>query len=331
MYSYIKSFFVSEPVVEETKESSVEPEQPKRFYGWKKGIKYLNHPKCSFEVHPNLTNITSVDLRNLCPAIYDQGALGSCSANALGFAFHFCELKQTQPLPFIPSRLFLYYNERVIDGDPTQDTGAEIHDGVTSLNTTGVCPENEWDYNISQFTVKPPQNCYTDALNHRIIQYSAVNQDLTQIKQVLVDGYPVVFGFLVYESFQSEQVAKTGIVPMPQQDEKVVGGHAVAIVGYDDSKQVFIVRNSWGTGWGDQGYFYMPYAYVSNQDLATDFWVIKTITLSTNLQNVELEKVLEDKIENLNVSESETVDKKILSPKILNKKRKKGIISESIL
>ena len=255
----------------------------KRFYGWKRGDKYKNHKKYLFTINKNLKNIIKIDLRYKCPPVYDQGSLGSCSANAIGFCYHFDELKQQENSPFIPSRLFLYYNERVIEGNVNLDSGAEIHDGIQSINQTGLCHESMWVYDTTKFKDKPTDDCYTDALSHKAIEYRAIPQELDQIKQCLVDGYPIVFGFLVYQSFESSQVAATGIVPMPQPNESVIGGHAVASVGYDDEKNWFIVRNSWGSNWGDNGYFYMPYAYVLNSELADDFWTVSKITVPSSI------------------------------------------------
>lgn len=249
-----------------------------RKYGWKKGDTYKNHKKYMFSVNKNINNIVKIDLRPSCPPVYDQGQLGSCSANAIGFCYHYDELLQGETNPFIPSRLFIYYNERCIEGDIDTDSGAQIHDGIQSINKTGVCPETMWTYDISKFKDKPPNECYLDAEKHKSINYKAISQDLQQIKQCLVEGFPIVFGFLVYQSFESSDVAKTGIVPMPQPNESVLGGHAVAIVGFDDDKKWFIVRNSWGDNWGDKGYFYMPYDYVLNNDLADDFWTISKVS-----------------------------------------------------
>jgi C1A family cysteine protease len=248
----------------------------KREYGWKKGFKYSKQSKKIFNICDTHSNIKLVDLRNKCPDVYDQGSLGSCTANSLAFCYHFDELKQNEAEPFVPSRLFIYYNERSLEGDVFFDTGAEIHDGIKVINTTGVCSENIWPYNIDKFSVKPDDECFKEAQNHKSIEYSAIEQSLDQIKANLISGYPIAFGFVVYESFESEQVASTGIVPMPNtKNEKNIGGHAVAIVGFDDTKKVFIVRNSWGKTWGDQGYCYMKYDYVLDKNLATDFWVIK--------------------------------------------------------
>jgi C1A family cysteine protease len=251
------------------------PSKVDRIYGWKKGLTYSQHHKILFSAEPAHSNIKLVDLRDKCPAPYDQGKLGSCTANSLAFCYHYDELKQNESSIFTPSRLFIYYNERDIEGNVSSDAGAEIHDGIKVINTIGVCSENIWPYDISKFATKPDDNCFEEAHKHKSIEYNAIEQNLDQIKACLILGFPIAFGFIVYESFESEQVASTGIVPMPKPNEKVLGGHAVAIVGYDDTKQLFIVRNSWGVNWGDQGYFYMPYEYVLNVDLANDFWTIK--------------------------------------------------------
>lgn len=219
---------------------------------------------------------TSVDLRSLCPAVYDQGQLGSCTANAIAGALEFDQIKEQQT-PYTPSRLFIYYNERAMEGTISTDSGATIRDGIKSVARLGDCPESEWPYDISQFAVQPPVQCYDDALMHKIISYQRVEQNVEHLKAVLASGYPVVFGFSVYESFESAEVAQSGIVPMPAQNETVLGGHAVLAVGYDDATQRFLVRNSWSTSWGVAGYCTMPYAYLASRGLASDFWTIRTV------------------------------------------------------
>jgi C1A family cysteine protease len=217
------------------------------------------------------------DLRGSCPAVYDQGELGSCTANAIGGAFEF-EQKKQKVEEFVPSRLFIYYNERKMEGTVGQDSGARIRDGIKSTVSIGVCPETDWPYDIAQFVGPPPQACFQDALANRVITYHRVTQNLQQLKGCLADGYPFVFGFTVYESFESEEVAKTGIVPMPLGGESQVGGHAVMAVGYDDKQQRFIVRNSWSAAWGIGGYCLMPYAYLTDHNFSNDFWTIRGVT-----------------------------------------------------
>lgn len=219
-----------------------------------------------------------VDLRDQCPKkVYDQGRIGSCTANAIAGAFEFDLLKQGLT-DFMPSRLFIYYNERVIEGTVSSDSGAQIRDGVKSVNQQGAPPETDWSYDISKFAEKPPQNAYADATKHEAILYQRLTQTLGQLKGCLASGFPFVFGFVVYESFESQEVASSGQAPMPQAGEKQLGGHAVLAVGYDESEQRFIVRNSWGPNWGMSGYFTLPYPYVLQGTLSSDFWTIRSVT-----------------------------------------------------
>jgi C1A family cysteine protease len=216
------------------------------------------------------------DLRAKCPPAYDQGQLGSCTANAIGGALEFDRIQQKLP-PFVPSRLFIYYNERVIEGTVRSDSGAQIRDGIKSVASQGACPEPEWPYVISKFAVKPPARAYKDAALDRAVSYQSIVQDLNQMKGCLASGFPFVFGFTVYESFETAVVAKTGHAPMPGWAERPVGGHAVMAVGYDDSSGWFIARNSWGTAWGMKGYFTLPYAYLIQPGLSSDFWTVRLV------------------------------------------------------
>ena len=219
----------------------------------------------------------SIDLRPHCPPVYDQGQLGSCTANGIGAAIEFDRLKQGVT-DFVPSRLFIYYNERVIEGTVSQDSGAQIRDGVKSVAKLGAPPESDWPYDISKFAQKPPANAYQDALKDLVKSYSRVTNNLTNMMGCLAEGFPFVFGFTVYDSFESAAVAKSGIVPMPAQGEGVLGGHCVLAVGYNDSQRQFICRNSWGPNWGIAGYFMMPYEYLINPSLASDFWTLRTVS-----------------------------------------------------
>ena len=221
----------------------------------------------------------AVDLRAQCPPVYDQGQLGSCTANAIGGAIEF-ELMKQKATVFMPSRLFIYYNERVIENTVSSDNGAQIRDGIKTVNQQGVCPEPEWPYNTSEFAQKPHATCYQDALKHKVLSYQRVARSVAQMEGCLSDGYPFVFGFTVYDSFESDQVAQTGILNMPAKGEKVAGGHAVLAVGYNHAQQRFIVRNSWNTTWGQKGYFTIPYAYLLNENLSDDFWTIRMVQAS---------------------------------------------------
>jgi C1A family cysteine protease len=218
-----------------------------------------------------------VSLRSKCPTVYDQGELGSCTANAIGAAIEFDQMKQKLRRTFTPSRLFIYYNERVIEGTVDIDSGAMIRDGIKSVGKQGACPERNWPYKIEKFQDKPSRDCYRIAKEHRAILYQRLQQTLTQLKGCLASGYPFVFGFAVYESFEAPAVARSGHAPMPGAKEKALGGHAVLGVGYDDSKQWFICRNSWGTRWGMSGYFTLPFAYLTDRGLSSDFWTIRLV------------------------------------------------------
>lgn len=217
-----------------------------------------------------------VDLSTKCPPVYDQGELGSCTANAIAAALDFDRLKQGKPL-LTPSRLFIYFNERTMEGTVDQDAGAMIRDGIKSVAKQGACPESAWPYDVSKFTKKPTKACYDAALRYQALSYMRVNRDLNAFMQCLADGFPIVIGFTVYTSFMSDTVAKTGILPMPQRGEQVEGGHAVLIVGYDSRTRRFLVRNSWGPDWGLKGYFWMPFAYITNPNLSDDFWTIRVV------------------------------------------------------
>jgi len=214
-----------------------------------------------------------VDLRSDDSPILDQGQLGSCTANALAGNLGYLK-QQSLKKAFSFSRLFIYYNERVIEHTVNTDSGAMLRDGIKTLVKLGACPESEWPYDTQKFTVEPSAKDYADALHYQITSYYRLSS-LDEMKHTLSTGCPFVFGFSVYESFESAIVAHTGVVPMPSKTERMVGGHAVMAIGYDDTKQQFIIRNSWGTSWGLSGYCLMPYAYLTNANLSSDFWTIR--------------------------------------------------------
>lgn len=221
-----------------------------------------------------------VDLRKQCPKVYDQGQLGSCTANALGAAFDFDRKKQGKDF-MTPSRLFIYWNERDMEGTVDVDAGASIRDGVKVLVKLGTCDEESWPYDIDQFTKKPNTPAYKEAQKNQALTYQRIMrplQDATQDMLICLSrGYPFVAGISVYESFEGVGPAKSGIIPMPRTSERLLGGHAILVIGYDTRKQWFICRNSWGQGWGDKGYFYMPFAYLTNRTLSSDFWLISSV------------------------------------------------------
>jgi len=218
-----------------------------------------------------------VDLRTQCPPVYDQGALGSCTANAIAGALQFDEMKQAEADAFTPSRLFIYYNERVIEGTVDEDSGAMLRDGIKSVAKQGAPHEVLWPYRITKFRDKPSAAAYTDAAKHQALLYQRVPRTRDQMKGCLAEGYPFVFGFSVYESFESAAVARSGVVPMPSPRESLLGGHAVLAVGYDDATARFLLRNSWGGGWGQAGYGTIPYDYLLDANLSDDFWTVRLV------------------------------------------------------
>lgn len=211
----------------------------------------------------------SVDLRTKMSPVVDQGDLGSCTANAIASGLkEYFNLKTGGALIRL-SRLFLYYFERELEGTVGEDSGAELRDGMKVLQKTGVCPEVFWPYVIQIFDRQPNQKAVKRAAPYKINAYRRI-KDLAELKAALAEDRPVVFGFEVYESFEADEVARTGILPMPDESEQLLGGHAVLAVGYDDQKGWVIARNSWGEAWGDRGYFYIPYEVFDK--LVMDMW-----------------------------------------------------------
>lgn len=244
--------------------------------GWKPDLPDFRDMIVDLPGHKKANFPQKIDLR---PeehfGIYDQGNLGSCTANAIGACFHFDQVKEGLK-EFVPSRLFIYYNERRMEGTVEQDAGALIRDGIKSLKQIGCCEESIWPYEESCFTLHPPDSCYESAAKNRATSYARVPQSIEDMKAVLCEGFPFAFGFVVLSSFM--HVDHSGMMKMPMNTDKVMGGHAVCCVGYDDAKKCMIVRNSWSERWGDKGYFYMPYAYISHPQLARDFWYVESIT-----------------------------------------------------
>jgi C1A family cysteine protease len=251
--------------------------ETKRVYGWKKDKIDTRDKK--FKVSQYIPVPTKADLSTVIPTIYDQGKVGSCTGNAIAAAIEYDQITQNKLLDFIPSRLFIYYNERMMEGTINQDCGACIRDGIKAVNVYGACKETIWPYIESQFATKPIDQAYQDALLHKSIEYSSLNgTNINELKACIAQGHPFVFGFQVYQYFESEEMSKGGILRMPQPGEGHCGGHAVTSVGYSDEKQAFLIRNSWGPKWGINGHFWMPYSYITNPNLACDFWVIKSVT-----------------------------------------------------
>ena len=221
------------------------------------------------KINPNF-----VDLRSHCSPIENQGSLGSCTGQSIAGAIELLNKRGGKPNDV--SRLFIYYYERLILGTVNYDSGAYIRDGIKATNKYGASLESLWPHDIRKFRQEPITEAKNDALNRKVTRYERVN-DFNGCVDALSNGYPVVMGFYVYDSFMSKNVARTGIMPYPNtKREKLLGGHAVLLVGYDKRKKVFIARNSWGTNWGDKGYFYMPFDIVK-PNMSSDYWIIKSV------------------------------------------------------
>jgi len=219
----------------------------------------------------------SVDLRPFFAShnisVYDQGSEGSCTAHAWAGCAQYLRAVAKKPNNWVPSRQFIYWCERFIENDTGTDAGAMVGSGQTALAKWGVCPESTWPYVASDMLTQPSQVAYAQAKPHVLKGGQPIdNRNLKALKSALALRLPIVNGFLVYSSFESDAVAQTGIIPMPDAaTEQLLGGHSTLTVGYDDAKQWFICRNSWSPGWGAQGYFYMPYNYLTNEAYAQDF------------------------------------------------------------
>ena len=215
------------------------------------------------------------DLSAEMPPVLDQGSLGSCTSQSCSNILRHLLKKEDLP-EFQPSRLYIYWNTRVaIEGvAPTEDSGCCIRDVCKALTEYHACDESFWPYDITKYAVHPPIEAYKNANVHTGISYYAIEQNLLSIKKALYEKFPIMFGIQIYESLETEEVMKTGIIPMPNTvKEQLYGGHCVTLTGYNDETHMFTLQNSWGNV-GNHGFFNIPYDYVLNPHLASDFWVL---------------------------------------------------------
>ncbi|MBS0205140.1 MAG: C1 family peptidase [Planctomycetes bacterium] len=256
-----------------------------RYYGWKRqqpdrrDLRFVPAPQIMAALPP------AADLTTGMGTVLDQGQLGSCGPNSIDSLVMFDQHKQGIRVESI-SRLFTYYTTRQLMGTTSYDSGVDNRTMLKALHQYGFCAETLWPYDPvyaegdhqQTFATVPPQSAYAAAQPNAISNYSAVAQDLDSIRGCIASGFPFLFGFTVYESFESPQVTHTGMVPMPGGQERVLGGHDVCIVGYNDATQRLKFKNSWN-GWGENnsGYGYFPYAYALDSHLSSDFWVINAI------------------------------------------------------
>ena len=251
-------------------------------YGWIRDLPDKRDVLAQLPMWAALPEIPNVDLRDTgqMPEVYDQGNLGSCTAQAIAAAYEFDARKQKATEYFTPSRLFIYYNERLIEGTPMIDSGASLRDGLRVLRILGAPPEPVYPYDTSRFAIEPPLSAYRIAQKHKVTRYRRVPQN-TSILSAIYMGYPVIFGMSVYDHFESEEFQKEEVLKVPDASESLLGGHAVLLCGYrtmPDRTIQFLVRNSWGSKWHTDGYFWMEYGYVMDPNLCSDFWVIETVS-----------------------------------------------------
>lgn len=244
------------------------PERKDVRLGWKRDLKdhrdLIFRPKAvKVPAFMDLTQTYSVP-------VVQQGALGACTGNGIAGALAYLQVKEGDPLLY-PSRLFIYYNERVIEGTVNEDAGAGIRDGIKSVTDIGFCPETDWPYDISKFTYKPSDTAYADASKDLVKSYQSVPVSSQSIMEAIALGYPVIFGITVYDSFMQSQ---TGDIPMPASYESVQGGHCMIAVGYDQATMRFKFQNSWGTSWGNQGFGTIPFDYLGSQTYGGDYWIV---------------------------------------------------------
>lgn len=219
------------------------------------------------------------DISGEMPPIYDQGELGSCTANAIGAAVQYQQIRQNIAEGMnVPSRLFIYYAEREIEGTVSYDAGAMIRDGMKVVKNLGAPAETTWPYDIRRFKQRPPDIAYFAALNFQTLQYARVYRTSYYLRSHIFAHRPIIFGFTVYDSFWNSAGNTPFVCAMPSGNDPIDGGHATVVVGYKkDPKYNYIykVRNSWNTTWGFNGHFWIPEAYLLDRGLSDDFWNIK--------------------------------------------------------
>ena len=257
----------------------------KRSFGWKPDTPDIRDYKYQGSRILGLVGSlpSQVDLRSKMPPIIDQGELGSCTGASAAAALTYNRIVSGQTPMFFPSILYIYYNTRALEGTINYDAGAEIRNAIKSTKKFGFCDEKFWPYSEPFFKRKPPLKAYKNAELYRSSYYYRLNNaKIDNLRACLAEGFPFVFGFTYYTNGEISDT-NGGYIPMPGPADKPDGGHAVVCCGYDDEKKLFVIHNSWGTQWGDKGYYYMPYDYMTNTELSDDFWTIREIKETDNI------------------------------------------------
>jgi C1A family cysteine protease len=243
-----------------------------RKYGWVPDLRDVRDDKFLLTAPSMFVIPATSNLESLCSRVENQGARGTCTGQAFADAMEMRDRwlgKDSVEL----SRLFIYYNERLLLDSIYEDSGARIRDGIKALRKWGVCNEELWPYDIDRFTERPPPEAYEDAKSRIIDKYRPV-RNLRDVKYALSMGFPVIYGFTVYDSFETEEVFKTGNVPYPKPWERIRGGHANLFVGHNDDRGILRSKNSYGVEFGDKGFLNIPYRFVE-EGIASDMWIIQ--------------------------------------------------------
>lgn len=253
-----------------------------RKWGWRPDTPDFRDQRVTFAAQPRFSLPERVDLRAICPPVYDQGELGSCTAQAVGAALHFTARERVagsaRDRVATPSRLFLYYWTRWLEGSTARDSGASLRSTMKAVARFGYPPETHYPYVIDKFKIRPAGPVMTEAARRLLAAsyYARVSQTEVELEAALAAKNPIAFGAMVWESI--ERVGRDGLVPMPRKSERPLGGHAMLLVGYDRTMRCFLVRNSWGARWGEAGYCWMPYQLVLDRGIAADFWTVSWVT-----------------------------------------------------
>lgn len=218
---------------------------------------------------------SKVDLKDHpdMPPVWDQKSTGACTAFSV---CTLCAFEYGKEYYFDPSKLFLYYVTRSLEGTVESDAGATIRSTIKAANEFGICSEKIWPYIESKFNIQPIKEAYDIASNHQAIEYKRVRQRLDDLRECLYEENLISFGICVYEGLYKVTKNKP-VLEMPDYSQSMQGGHALVLTSYDDDRELFTVRNSWSSSWGMNGYFYIPYSYILNSQLASDFWTISLV------------------------------------------------------
>jgi C1A family cysteine protease len=260
--------------------------QSARWFGWrpdKPDHRDLRLPKASAGEMP----ASAMLLGDFLPPIRDQGDQGSCVGHCVRSALQYKRAVLGQDELELSPR-FAYYNARLIEGTTGFDAGAEIRNGIKGVHKLGIASEDTTPYSDKIVRRRPSGIAYREAQQDVLASYARVDNTEPALKQAILAGDPIVFGFSVFENFDDNETANTGKLGMPSGE--MTGGHAVWIVGYDDDQVIrdqtggFLIGNSWGNDWGvagpngERGYFWAPYAYLTDPQLADDFWSVQLVT-----------------------------------------------------